>query len=284
MGIPASPGTRWFGTASAALLGCALSLLLSAAASAAPGWLAPTDLSERGRDASNAVVAADDAGDMAVVWERQSTTDPTAHIVQVSTRRAGEPFSAPLDLSFRSTEPKVAMTPGGETVVAWRHFQAPFTTVQISSRPPGGSFSSPATVYTAPEKAFPQQLRLALNAGGDVALAWSQVDPESGLDLLVCEKDPETEQETKCPNPRFVMASVRPAGGAFSPPARISPPRGTAPAEETEAEKEAREKQESRRTAAIGDVAIDAAGDVIGVWTYFDGSDRVAQAALRPAA
>ncbi|HEY1286124.1 MAG TPA: PKD domain-containing protein, partial [Solirubrobacterales bacterium] len=47
---------------------------------------------------------------------------------------------------------------------------------------------------------------------------------------------------------------------------------------------EAREKQESRRTAAIGDVAIDAAGDVIGVWTYFDGSDRVAQAALRPAA
>jgi hypothetical protein len=262
--------------------GCLLVLLTAAPASAAPGWLSPSNLSEPGRDATNPVIAVADDGEMVALWERQSTLNFVTH-VQLSTRPPGGSFTPPVDLALNSVEPRLVMNPDGTSVAVWRHFESPFNVIQASTRPPGGQFSPPVDVYTAPEKAIPQHIQLAVNEDGDVAVLWSEVDPSSGFGDIICEVDPKTESDIPCPNPTFVKASVRPAGGAFSTPVRISPPRGVAPPEEKPEEKEEREKSESRMTTFGGDIAIDGPGDAIAVWTYFDGEHRIAQASVRPA-
>ena len=113
------------GLARALLLALALCVPLAASASAAaPNWLEPADLSKPGRDASNPAVAMDAAGNTIAIWERQSTLDPSLNL-QISTRSAGGTFTAPVDLALKSTEPQLAMTPGGEAVAVWKHFENP---------------------------------------------------------------------------------------------------------------------------------------------------------------
>ncbi len=231
----------------AALLGCLLCLLGASPAWAAPAWLPATGLSAPGRDAANPTVAMDEAGDSVAVWERQSGSIATD--VQVSTRSPGAGFSAPLDLSPASSEPEVAMAPAGEAVAVWRRFDGTSYVIQAATAPPGGSFSAPVDVSSAETTAAPQGLQVALNAAGDVALVWVQKDPNS----------PD-------PGQFSVLASVRPAGGAFSAPTIVSPQPLTVG-----------NQAESPR------VAIDAAGDVTAAWDYFDGTNRVIQAATQPA-
>ncbi len=234
----------------AALLVCLLCLLGSSPASAAPVWLPTTDLSAPGKDATNSAVAMDAAGDTVAVWERK--TGGLTNNLQVSTRSPGGSFSAAVDLSLASTDPDVAMTPGGEAVAVWRHFDGANYVIQAATRPPGGSFSAPVDVSTTDTTAQPQDLHVVINAAGAVALVWIQKDPSSAVD----------------PNQFSVRASVRPAGGSFSAPAIISP-----------------------SPLTLGDdadsprVAIDAAGDVTAVWDYKElaGPRSVVQTATRPA-
>jgi PKD domain len=269
----------------AVLLACALSLLSAASASAAPSWLNPIDLSKPGRDASNPAVAMDGAGNTVAIWERQSTLDPSFNL-QISTRAPGGTFTAPVDFALKATEPELAMTPGGEAVAVWKHFENPpgVYTIQMATRPPGGgSFSAPVTAYTAAPTVIPQELRMAVGAGGDVAVTWSEFDPNSGFDKIVCGIDPKTSLPFSCPNPSFVMAAVRPAGGSFTPAKRISVPRGTAPGGETPLEKEEREKAESALTARGARPAVDAVGNTTVVFSFFDGEDNVVQTAVRNA-
>ncbi len=241
---------RLLGPLVAALLGCLLILDGAPTASAAPAWLPAADLSAPGKDATNTAVAMDDAGDTVAVWERQDTLSSNLN-VQVATRSPGAGFSAPADLSHVSTEPDVAMTPAGETVAVWRHFDVNSGNyvIQTSTRPPGGSFSNPVNVSTSVAAAIPQNLQVAVNAAGDTALVWTQFDPGSGLS----------------PNPSFVGASVRPAGGSFSPPVQISPTPLVA-----------------GQSASHPRAALDAAGDTTVVWSYQGGTNSVIQAATRP--
>jgi hypothetical protein len=269
------------------LLGCALVLLFAGSASAAaPNWLEPSDLSKPGRDASNPAVATDAAGNTVAIWERQSTADPSINL-QMSTRPAGGTFSTPVDFVLKGSEPQLAMTPGGEAVAAWKHFEnnvdpkLAHYVIQVAGRPPGGSFGTPATVYDAEPGVIPQDLQLGAGAGGAVAVTWSMVDPHSGLDKVVCGIDPITLLPFNCPNPSFVMASVRPAGGSFTAAKRISEPRGTAPGGETPVQKEEREKAESAKTAFAGRPVVDAAGNTTVVFSFFDGEDSVIQSAIR---
>jgi hypothetical protein len=262
---------------------CLVLLLFAAApAWAAPSWLDPADLSKPGRDATNPVIGVDSLGESIAMWERQSTVDPSINL-QISTRAPGGSFSEPVDFLQKPSEPDLAMTPRGEAVAIWKRLAVPLGVyvIEAASRPPGGSFSAPVTVYTAPPKVIPQELEVALGEGGNVAISWGSVDPGSGLDKLICGVDPKTLQQFKCPNPPFVMASVRRAGGGFSPAERISPPRGTGPGGESEKEKEEREIKESQLWAGQGRVGIDPAGNAVAIWSYFDGKDSVIQTAAR---
>jgi hypothetical protein len=236
-------GCRLLGVVSCALLLC---LLGASAAAASPAWLPVTNLSAPGKDAFNPAVAMDGAGGTVAIWERQNAT---AHDLQVSTRAPGGNFSAPLELAPTANEPEVATTPSGEAVAVWRHFDAGSGNyvIQTSTRFPGGSFSVPTEISISKASALPQSLRVAVNAAGEVAVAWVQKDPDSALD----------------PDQFFVEASVRPAGGSFSVPAVVSP---------------------SPLTPGDGatgpGVALDGAGDVFVVWEYFDGTDHLVQAAV----
>ena len=182
------------------LLTGALCLLVAAPAQGAATWLAPVSLSAPGKDASNPAVAWDDAGDTVLVWERQHPTGISDDI-QFATRSPGGAFSAPADLSLSSQDPVVAMAPNGQTAAAWRHFANPpgSYVIQIVTRSPGGAFSAPQDVAGVPVGVLPTGIRLDVNDAGDMAVTWAQVDPTSGLN----------------PNPLVVMASARPAGGAF---------------------------------------------------------------------
>ncbi len=267
----------------AALVAGALGMANAATAIAAPAWLPVSDVSKPGRDAFSPSVAVDSAGNTVVIWERENQSDPS-HNIQASTRAVGGAFGEPVDISLRSTEPRLAMTPGGEAVAAWKHFQNPpgNYVIQVATRPPGGQFGAPANVYSAPKGLIPQELELAVGSGGAVAVVWSNLDPTTEFTKLKCE-DEDPAPDPACSNPFFVEGSVRPAGGAFSPPVRISPPRGTAPEGETAEEKDKREQQESKLSTAGPAVAVDGAGNTTAVWSYFDGTDVVIQAVTKPA-
>ncbi len=201
-----------------ALFCCALGLVAAAAASAAPSWVGPVDLSQPGRNASNPAVAMDAAGNTVSIWERQNVLDGTSHVLQVSTREGGSGFTVPLDTSQRSTEPDLAMTPGGTAVAVWKHFENPpgRYVIQESVRPPGGSFSAPVAVWEAPPDVIPQELHVVINASGAAAVVWDRIDPTSfKLEEVKCENS--KKEKVSCPNPLFVEASVRAPGGSFSP-------------------------------------------------------------------
>jgi hypothetical protein len=248
----------------AALLALVPVLAAAAPAHASPGWLPPQGLSEPGKNAFNVSTAMDAAGNAIVVWEREHESGLT-HDIQLATHTPGGGFTAPTTLALSSTDPVAVVTPGGRAAIAWRRFSAGKYQIQIVTRPPGGSFSAPETVAEVASEALPAGTRVAIDEAGDLAVAWSQRDPSSEL----------------TPDPFFVMAAVRPAGGAFSTPKRVSPPEpkhADAPLGEEPAQKQVRYEQEvsewsKRRLAASSvQIAIDEAGEALVVWSYQDGT------------
>jgi len=231
-----------------ALLTCLACLFGASPAAAAPSWLAPSELSVPPIKANNSAVAMDEAGDTVAIWEGHH--DP-ANAVQVSTRNPGANFSVPAQLSEASNEPTVAMTPGGEAVAAWVHFENPNSAIEVVTRPPGGSFSAPTVLATSEPGSNPQDLQLAVNPAGEIAVAWIQKEPNSGVD----------------PAQFSVLASVGTTGGGFSAPAIISPTPLT-------------KKNEAENVR----LAIDPAGDVTAVWDYYESATElsVVQGASRP--
>lgn len=278
------------GLACALVLGVALCVSSAAAASAAPNWLEPADFSKPGRNASNPEVAMDGAGNTVAIWEREDPLHPGINL-QLSTRAAGGTFTTPIDLALKPTEPRLAMTPGGEAIVAWKVLEntgVPATSgyrVQVATRPPGGSFGSPVTVFGAPPNVIPQDVEAAIGANGDVVVTWAEPDPESVFTEypdVNCGTNPDPpNNKIKCPNPDFVMASVRPAGGTFTEAQRISAPLTDPPGTEPELEEWAID--ESAKNAAGAHPAIDSAGNATVVWSAFNGDDNVVQTAYRPA-
>ncbi len=259
-----------------------LALVAAVPASAAPGWLAPVDLSLPGKDASNAVVAVNAAGRTVVLWERQSPTS-TSHDVQFSAREPGGSFSAPQNLALQATDPEVAIAADGTAVAVWRHFVNPpgNYVIESATMPPGGTFSAPATVASLPLKAIPNAIDLAIDAAGDVGVSWQTIDPSSDIAQAKCPAPPPI-NEAPCSNPTFVLAAVRSAAGTFSAPTRISPPRGFEKPNEPEKERKERLARESALVADEGRLAIAPGGEAVAVWNYFDGEHQVLQTASRP--
>ena len=115
---------------------------------------------------------------------------------------------------------------------------------QIVTRPPGAALGSGNGRRSPPTKPRPAGIHVAIDESGDIGSPGVSATPNSEL----------------TPDPFFVMATVRPAGGAFSSPKRISPPEpkhADAPMGEEPAQKQARYEQEvkewsKRRLTAAG--------------------------------
>jgi PKD domain len=243
----------------AALIACAACLVAAPAASAG-GWLPPQDLSAAGRDATNPAVAMADSGATTAIWEKHNSKDAGFH-GEAATREPGQAFSSPAELVGGVTDPQLEMTGGGQAVAVWKRLVNPpgVYMIQDATRPPGGAFGAPADAAEMPATVIPNGLQMALNDNGDVAIAWTRTDPGSSVEK----------------NATFVEATVGHAGGAFSEPEHVSPPIEP-PIEKTPTEF-------IHLNAFEPSVAIDQAGDVVVVWSYFDGTNFVIEAATRPA-
>ncbi len=290
----------WRAATAVAVLLATGALTATPSASAAPAWLAQPDLSATGEPASTPAVAMNGAGDAIVSWQRA-----VAGPVHVSLRPAGGAFSAPLELGGSGFDvfgvPQSAIDDDGDAVVVWQGHEGldPDVLLRVATRPAGGSFGPPLTL-SAQDGASLVHPQVATNAAGDTVVAWTRAAGQSIV----------------------VQAVVRPAGGTFSEPAELSepaslitPPRvaidaaGRATVVWAQITAETHTVQAATRPAggpfaatvdltaaaqvgsfpgpgAVGgvDVATNAAGDAVAVWTrQDDAGNGIVQAASRPA-
>ena len=199
---------------------------------------APGALSATGSGAVHPQIAMNAAGDALVAWEHLVGQ---TMVVQAVVRPAGGTFSAPVDLSaagLMGPLPRVAIDGAGNATVVWTQTGPAGTTVQVATRPAGGTWSAAADLSPAGDASSGQ---VATNGPGETIAVWTHADAAGNT---------------------IVQASVRPVGGAFEASADLSA---------------------AGRDAIDPHVAIDAAGHAVAVWSRFDGSTRVVQAASRPA-
>ena len=150
---------------------------------------------------------------------------------------AAPPWSAPITISGPNAagaapeEAQIAVDRAGGALVIWqeafpaaRH-DAP--RVLASYRPPGGRFGRPRAI--SPGRAAATRPRVALDGAGNATVVWEVDELRSNLGQAV----------------GSVVAAVRPAGGRFGAPQRLS--------------------ARSQR-AARPDIAVDEAGNAVVVW------------------
>jgi hypothetical protein len=182
----------------AAAVAVAGALALSAAASAAPPWLGPVDLTPTGQSASIMHVAMDAAGDTFVVWKRSNGTNT---IVQAAVRPAGGAWLPTIDLSASGQdgdEPQVAVDAAGNATALWARAYV----VQSSYRPAGGAWGSPVDLSAMGVTAFSP--RLAVDRAGDAVAVWGRTTGTG----------------------QAVQTASRASGGAWTPGIDLSNPGG----------------------------------------------------------
>lgn len=183
-----------------AAIGSLLTLgALAPAASAAPTWLAPADLTP----ASDSVVAnnafpavpvtaagADAQGNVVAAWGRKTAS---GSVIEVAERPAGGSFTVtPLQNGPElAGDTALAVNASGAAVLAWTRQTADMK-VWVSRRPAGGHFGAPVVIGSA-AGADALSPEVDINDGGDIIVVWRQnIGGET------------------------IFAAYRPAGGDFS--------------------------------------------------------------------
>jgi len=138
-------------------------------------WSTPVDLSATGRDATAPQVTVDDTGTAIAVWTRSNGTNT---IVQASTRPSGGSWSTPAtDLSVvgqDASAPQVSVDDTGTAIAVWTRSNGTNTIVQASTRPSGGSWTTPEDVSAPLGSAFKQQV--TVDDTGAVTVVWTRFD------------------------------------------------------------------------------------------------------------
>ena len=262
-------------------------------AAGAPFFSAPQDLSASGQNAAEPHVALDAEGNAIAVWRR---FDGSRFVVQAASRAAGAPFfSAPQDLSAsgqNAEEPHVALDAEGNAIAVWRRFNGSQFVVQAASRPAGAPFFSAPQDLSAPAEAA-RAPQVALDAQGNAIAIWTRFNGSHVVvqaasraagapffsapeDLSASGQNAEEPQVAldaqgnaiavwrRSNGSHFVVQAARRAAGApfFSAPQDLSA---------------------AGQTAHNPQVALDADGNAIAVWTRSNGSHFVVQTASRAA-
>jgi hypothetical protein len=156
--------------------GLVMSLLAAPSAIAQSGSAGPvTDLSDAGANAFSPDVAADANGNIVAVWTRH---DGTAWRVQAASQPAGGQFAPAQDLSAPgedATDPRIAVAPNGDVVVAWLRPDGQDVRVQAAVRPAGGAFGAPQTLSPAGRDA--RSPDVAVDPLGNAIVVWSRSEP-----------------------------------------------------------------------------------------------------------
>ena len=225
-----------------------------AVAIAAPqgSWQTPaTDLSESGQDAHNAQVAVAPDGTAHAVWI-QSMPDPA---VRTASRPPGGSFGAPQTISVSDDSadyPEIAIGDDGTATAVWKRRIDGVYVVQAATRPPGGAFGEPVKLSASgpdvgdverPQIAFaPDGAAIAIWAaeiGGEWMIQSATRPPGGGFgppeDLSDASSLASGPQVAVAPDGTaiavwsikegvfdVVQTAIRPPGGTFGPPLRIS--------------------------------------------------------------
>lgn len=189
----------------AALALSAFGLLRVPSADAAPGWLAPTGVSDVGHQVSEPQVAFDKHGDAVAVWDSADGTGKyglTAYVVQGAFRPAGGAWQAPERLAWAGESgerPSVAFDGHGDAFAVWEAYTGYTFVVEAAYRPLGGGWGEPVELAPAeiPGDAHP---RLAVDEQGDAIAIWNLGGPSGGA----------------------VQEAFKPAGGAWRAPVEVA--------------------------------------------------------------
>ncbi len=138
------------------------------------------------------------------------------------------------DLGRDATEPQIAVDGVGGTVAAWARSNGSHTIIQATSRPPGGAWAAPTDLSAVGRNATEPQV--AVDAAGDAVVVWARSDGAHTV----------------------IQGSTGSVGGGWAPGRDIS---------------------DSERSATEPQVAIDSGGRAVALWSRFDGSDDIVQAA-----
>ncbi|MGH4007808.1 MAG: hypothetical protein ACRDTH_06545 [Pseudonocardiaceae bacterium] len=201
-------------------------------------WLAPINVSIAGQNAVDPQVAVDARGTAVAVWSR---FNGTRYIVQGALRPAGGAWQAPIALSAASQEaamPQVAVDARGTAVAVWRTFNGTRYLVQGAVRPAGGAWQAPITVSGPGQDAVDPQV--AVNAQGSAVAVWRTFNGTHNV----------------------VQGAMRPADGSWQAPITLSAP---------------------GQDAVDPQVAVNAQGSAVAVWSRSNGTHDIVQGAVRPA-
>ena len=148
-------------------------------AAASPGWVAQGNLSNPQTEvASSPDVALDGRGDAEVAW-----VDSVGSVADLlaSARPAGGIWRTPSQLSgllanfdeLRGIGPQIVDDGQGDLAAVWaRDVDASHTSVEVSVRPQGGSWSPPE--HVSPTDGQASGPAIAISASGQVIVAWNQ--------------------------------------------------------------------------------------------------------------
>lgn len=250
---PASPapGIRAW---AAALLAVLVLAAMPAAATAAPGWTASSDIAETA-SVSGLDVAVDRAGNAVLVGTSRNNA------VAASRTPDGQ-WSAPQTLSTWGSNPRVAFAPDGTAVAVWEKASAQFEyEVWTADRDSAGAWSEPKLLSSANASVQPPRPAIVVDRAGNATVAWAQ----------------------NC----SVYSARRPANGEWSAPTEV----WTDPAPAELAEPCANYRLEPGLGQTFGqavlDVGVDALGNVTVVWRSGKRTSSTApktiHAAVRPA-
>jgi hypothetical protein len=174
-------------------------------ADAAPGWLAPIDISAAGQQAGGPQVAVDRHGDAVAIWDSPDGTGKyglTAHVEQAAFRPAGGAWQAPERLAWAGESgerPSVGIDGHGDAFAVWEAYTGYTFVVEAAYRPAGGSWEEPVELAPAeiPGAAHP---RLAVDEQGDAIAIWNRGGPAGGT----------------------VQEAFKPAGGSWQGPDEVA--------------------------------------------------------------
>jgi hypothetical protein len=284
---------RWL---AATVLGClALALLTAPPAGAVPTWLSPVNLSAGGQNAEHPKVAVDARGDAIAIWRRFNGTN---WIVQAAVRPAGGQWQAPIDLSAdgqNSERPEIAVDSRDDAVAVWERYNGANWILQGAVRPARGQWQAPVDLADERETAYEPQV--AMDPRGDAVAVWRRSNganfganrivqgvlrPADGewqapVNLSAEGENSYGPQVTMDPRgdavavwssyngvaPRtfIIQGTLRPAGGAWQAPVKLSP-----------------EGHEAYKPQ----VAVDPRGAAVAVWERYSGTNWAVQGARRP--
>ncbi len=162
-------------------------------------FAAPVDLSVAGQSAAGARIAIAPDGTTTVVWQRSNGADD---IIQAATRPPSGSFAAPVGLSEAgqsANSAQIAVAPDDGTArVVWQRSNGTNDIIQATTRPPGGSFATPADLSVAGQNA--EEPQIAIAPDGTTTLVWQRSNGTNNI----------------------IQAATRPPGGPIAAPVDLS--------------------------------------------------------------